>query len=146
MFNMFTSDYDNGTLPVKNVPSLTGENDYLLTVIKSRPSVTLSCDDDGITANLSLSLFCKISDKDSSYSDSDFVKDTPLPAAVTKKAESYLKEKAEELIEKSKATGCDFLRLNKLLYRRLNKKYGEYKDNLLTEMKYKIEIEVKGHG
>ncbi|MBO4594891.1 MAG: hypothetical protein J5697_04240, partial [Clostridia bacterium] len=72
--------------------------------------------------------------------------DTPLPAAVIQKAEAYLKEKAVELIEKSKATGCDFLKLNKILYRRFNEKYGEYKDSLLTEMKYRIEIEVKGQS
>lgn len=144
VFNMFSSSYDNGTLPVNGVPTLTGENDFLLTVIKAKPKIYLSCDDDGISANLSLSLFCKISDKDSSYSDADFVKDTPLPAAVSEKAEEYLKEKAEELIEKSKATNCDFFKLKELLYRKLHEKYGEYKDDLLSQMRYKIEVEVKG--
>ena len=146
VFNMFTSGFDNCTLPVKNVPTLTGEEDYLLTVIKAKPKIWLSATSDGITSNLSLSLFCKVSDKDAAFSDADHVKDNPLPAAVVNKAEEYLKEKAVELIEKSKATNCDFFKFTEILYRKLNRKFGEYKDNLLAAIKYNVQVEIKGQS
>ena len=57
-----------------------------------------------------------------------------------------LTERAYELVQTSVQTGCDFLKIKEKLYRFNNKQYSKYKDNYLSVMKVKVNVDVYGQS
>ena len=139
--NLLYGRYNGGTL------SIYSEKDgayYLLTVIKEKPKVELSVKDGKVTANVGLSLYCKVSDEKKTSSDADFLKDLPLLESLIESAENDVTQKITALIEKSISTGCDFLGLTEKLYRYHHSDYEKYKDSLLDRLDYNVTVSVYG--
>ncbi len=143
-FNALTQNFSDTTLPVNDVLEQDGKtNNYLLTVISSTPKLILSVND-GLTLDISLKLYCKISDHASQSSKDALSQNTPLSTAVKKKAQDLMAERINALIEVEKQTGCDFLKIKEKLYRYHNKQYSKYKDNFLSVLKTKVNVIVEG--
>lgn len=144
-FNALNSRFAGTTLPVDDVVDSNGNtSSYLLSVKRSTPKIKLIVDENQLTVDLSLKLYCKISDHAIDGSTETLSQNTPLPKEVKDKVEQTLKRQIEELVLTEKQTGCDFLNIKQKLYRRNHKQYSRYKDNFLSVMKYNISVCVDG--
>ena len=144
-FNMINTTIKGTVIPVKDLPDKNGEpSNYLLSVMRSLHSVKVFADDKEMKVKINLNLYCKVIDHTSSDSDYSLSQNTPIPDFVLKKAEENLKTNINDLIETSKQTGCDFLRLKEKLYRYNHKHYARYKDNYLEVLKPEISVTVTG--
>ena len=143
-FNSLTQNFSDTTLPVNNVIGKDGKSsNYLLTVISSNHHISLDVKN-GLTLNLSLKLYCKVSDHASDNSEEALSQNSPLPQAVKVKAQDMLTERIYQLVEVEKQTECDFLKIKEKLYHYHNKQYSKYKDNFLTIMKTNVKVIVEG--
>ena len=143
-FNALTENFAGTTLPVDNVPEKDGSyGSYLLTVMTSTPKITLSVGND-LTINISLKLYCKISDHAAEGSKEALSQNTPLPKALKETAEKMITDKINDLVDVEKQTGCDFLKIKEKLYRYHHKQYSKFKDNYLSVLKTKINVSVEG--
>ncbi|MDY6367505.1 MAG: Ger(x)C family spore germination C-terminal domain-containing protein [Clostridia bacterium] len=143
MLNMLTENFDLTTINV-------GENDvngdnsnYLLTVKNCEPSLVLTVNDSPMLT-ATVRLYCKISDVNSGNSDHEYSDNKPLPDSVKELAEKKIKSDVTALFEMQKSTGCDFLKLKEKLYRRLNGKYSLFKDSIVSNFDYTINVVVEG--
>ena len=143
-FNALTENFAGTTLPVDNVPEKDGSSgSYLLTVMTSTPKITLSVGND-LTINISLKLYCKISDHAAEGSKEALSQNTPLPKPLKETAEKMITDKINDLVDVEKQTGCDFLKIKEKLYRYHHKQYSKFKDNYLSVLKTKIDVSVEG--
>ena len=143
-YNIITSSFEGSTLEIKNV-DFKGENkNFLITIYRNTPKITLTADQNNLNLNISLDIFCRISDQNTEGAENTLVTNKPLLKEVKEKAESQLSADIKNLIDVSKATDCDFLNLTDKLYRRCNKYYYTYKDNCLSKMKTNITVTVQG--
>ncbi len=144
-FNSLKADFAGTTLPVNDVVGKDGrKSSYLLTIKESTPKLTVTADEKQLTVDLSLKLYCRISDHAIDGSSEALSQNTPLPKEVKEKIEQTLKTQLEELILTEKQTGCDFLKIKEKLYRKNFKQYSNYKDNFLSVMKYNVAVSVDG--
>ena len=144
MFNALTENFAGTTLPVDGVTEPNGKSgNYLLTVMSSTPKISLSVGED-LTINISLKLYCKISDHASEGSKEALSQNTPLPKPLKEKAQQMLTDRLNDLVEVEKQTGCDFLKIKEKLYRYHHKQYSKFKDNYLSVLKTKISVTVEG--
>ena len=91
-----------------------------------------------------LSLYCKITDVDTSDTDDALSTNYPLPKPLVEKTEKMLTENIQKLVQTSVETECDFLKIKEKLYRYNHSKYSLFKDNFLSKLKVKINVTVKG--
>ncbi|MDE6667857.1 MAG: hypothetical protein K2K38_05870, partial [Clostridia bacterium] len=68
--------------------------------------------------------------------------DDVVSGEVLKGAEEELKNRFTDLIETSKETDCDILGIKELLYKKEYKYFDAFKDDVLTRMEVKFDIEV----
>lgn len=120
------------------------QTNYLLTIRNSIPSVKLTADVNDLTLNLSVRMYCKISDHNVDGEEHALSVNKPLPDKVKQKAEENFTVAINELIETSKQTGCDFLEIKEKLYRYNFKQYSRYKDNFLSQVKANINVTITG--
>ena len=143
--NMLYANYSGSTISLQNVKSADDDaHNYLLTVKQCTPKVWLNTKDDKLVLEIRLDVYCKISDQNASASDSTYSKNPPLPQAVKEKAEALLKENIENLVQKEKIYGCDFLKIKEKLYRYNNKQYSKFKDNFADKFTADITVSVSG--
>lgn len=140
VFNLITGKI-NGT--AFSVDDINGVN-YLLAVVDDRTSFKVCADQNQLTLKINVNLYCKISDQNSNHSDSTYEKNNPLPYQVKLSTEQMLKDNLFDLIQASKTTGCDFLKIKEKLYRYNYKQYSQYKDNFLQVLKPEISVTVNG--
>lgn len=144
-FNATKSQMSGTTISVKAFDKLTQkQSNYLLTVLSSKPSVTVSATDNNLTLNVAIKLYCKISDHAADNSDQALSQNKPLPEEVILSAEKMLTGFINDMIETSVKTGCDFLKIKEKLYRYNFKQYSRYKDNYLSVMKSNVNVSVIG--
>lgn len=117
---------------------------FLLTIIKNKHSFNVRADENGVTASVNLTLYCKISDRNAEASDSSFSKNVPLPPEVIKAAEEKFTSAIKELIETEKQTECDFLRIKRELFRKNYKYFARFKDSYLSHLTENITVTVTG--
>lgn len=142
--NALTQTFKGTTFPVNDV-DFNGQNtNYLLTVLKNKPSIKLKATEKELTLDVSLSLYCKISDHSADGSDQALSQNIPLPENVKIKAQEFFYDNINELILTEEQTGCDFLDLKQKLYRYNYKQYSRYKDNFLDLINTKISVTVSG--
>lgn len=146
MFNAFTMPLTDNNVSVDKVPYKNGECNYLLTVLKSNPKIEVSANDKTLDVTLKLSLYCKVSDVNADDNEEALSQNNPLPQPLTKRAKEMLTERTNELVQTSVQTGCDFLKIKEKLYRFNNKQYSKYKDNYLSVMNVKVNIDVYGQS
>ncbi len=144
-FNMLNSAIKGTVIPVKDLPDKNGQpSNYLLSVMRSLHSVKVCADENEFKVKINLNLYCKVIDHTSSDSDYSLSQNIPIPDIVLKKAEDELKANVNDLIDTSKQTGCDFLKLKEKLYRYNHKHYARYKDNYLNVLTPEISVTVTG--
>ena len=144
MYNMMTSDTPQNTIAVNGVDSEIGGANHLLTVIRNTPQIKLDADQNNLNLTLSLNLYCRIADCNTTTSDLTFMSNVPMPLAVKEKTEQQLLEQVAKLYQAQVDTGCDFLGIKKMLYRYHFKDYARYKDNYLTIAKPTFKVTVSG--
>ncbi len=142
--NLLTSDTPQTTISVNGVESEIGGANYLLTVIKNKHGINLSATPNDLEVNLSLNIYCRVADSNTTGSEQTFMSNVPMPLAVKEKAEKMLTERLQKLYQIQKETGCDFLRLKRKLFRYHYKNYARYKDNYLTLAKPNFTVKVSG--
>ncbi len=139
-FNSVISTFKGTTIPVK----VDGKGNYLLSVLKSSSNTSLTATDDNLTFNVTVKLYCKISDHSADGSDQALSQNKPLPTEVINEAKKYFYENLEKLVEVSKSTQCDFFHIKEKLYRFNNKQYSRYKDNYLSVLNANINVDISG--
>lgn len=145
--NLLSDNFSESTIPLKDVNcNLYNKCNYLITIIKNDKSLNLEVEDEEITLKVKLNLFCKISDQNSTFSDTVLSKNTPLPPEVKDAIITKLNDNIYTLFQKIKQTDCDLLNLDKKLFKYHNKHYRNSSDNLLESMKVNVEVNVEGHN
>jgi len=143
--NFLTRNLYGSNVEIKDVETTIGQKyNYLLTVLRNSPSITLSFDENGAKATINLDVYCKISDQNTPSSDSSFSENLPLPLAVKVQAERQITGAINELIQTSVQTKCDFLNLQLLLYKYHYPKFHEYKDDFLSKLSFDVKVSVSG--
>ena len=144
-YNAFHSNFTGTTIPVEDVvDSNVQKSNYLLTVMSSKPKIRIKADEKGVHIDLSLKLYCKISDHAIDGSTEALAQNTPLPTPLKEKVEKTLERWIEDLIETQKQTECDIFNILENIYRKSNKYYDKYKDNYLEHLTYSINVSVDG--
>ncbi len=143
-FNAINTSIAGTSLAVKNVPYNDQECNYLLTVLNDKNSIKVKATENDVEVNISLSLFCKVSDVDATDSGQSLSANLPLSKPLIEKTKTMLVNNITQLINTSVQTGCDFLKIKEKLYRFNYSKYSLYKDNFLSKLKVKIDADVRG--
>ncbi len=144
IYNALTASFDGTTLEIDDVGFGNATENYLMTVLKTKPKITLSANEQELTLSVGLEIYGKISDMTTHDRENSYAKNNPLPVAVKEKAETELKKGIEELVETSRQTGCDIFNIKQMLYRHHHKHYARYKDNFLDRMKLDVSVNVHG--
>ena len=144
LLNALTDKFRGTTIEIKGVETGGEKANYLLTVFRCIPKITVKATAESFTVKLNLNMYCKIVDQNTEKSDVTYAKNVPLPQAVKEKTERFLKDRIAELIEIEKETGCDFLFLKRKLLQYNYKYYPQYKDNYLSVMKTETDVTVSG--
>ncbi len=144
-YNMLYGNFTGTTLEISGKESpLSAQNEYLLTVKRCNPKLSVYATDFDLTLNISIDLYCKISDQNSVSSDSTYEKNLPLPSEVVDSTVNTVSDWFNSLIQKQKVSECDFLKIKEKLYRYNHSKYSLYKDKFISEFKPNISITVSG--
>ena len=138
--NMLTKRVNGSAFAVNDVDGI----NYLLSIKNSKSKIKVSADQNSLSVDLSISLYCQISDQTSTINEGVFVNSDVLPDNVKKATENMITQNVLDLLKTSKQTGCDFLYLKEKLYRFCNKQYSRYKDNYLDAMKVNIKVDIYG--
>ncbi len=142
--NSLYEDFYNTTFEVNNVVEDGEERNYLLTIKRCVPKIEISASDTAVKLSVSLDLYCKISDLNSSSSDATYEKNQTLPVSVKLAAEQKFGKSLNALIKSSINTGCDFFSIKESLYRYHNKYYKKYKETYLNKLQYSVKVNVTG--
>lgn len=144
-FNALTDKFKGTTIPLNDVSGELSKNDnYLLTVMRAIPSIKVFANDNEITLKINLNLYCRISDHSADGSSEALSENKPLPKPVIDKAEEFFIQNIKEIVETSKQTDCDVLKVKEKLYRFKHKQYSRYKDNCLSVLTPEISVRVAG--
>ena len=136
--NMLTSKINGSAFSVDDVDG----NNYLLSVLEDNSKLRLKVTDDKINLYIDVKLYCKISDQNTTKSDSTYEKNQPLPHDVKTKTENMIKDNINNLFSVMKQTKCDFLYIKEKLYRYHHKRYSSYKDNYLDKLNLHVNVDV----
>lgn len=144
-YNALASEFKGTTIPIDDVEtSLTQKSNYLLTVMRARPSITLTANTNELILHVDLKLYCRVSDHNADGSDQALSENKPLPKPLSEKAEKFFIDNINNLIETSRQTECDILKIKEKLYRFHFKQYSRYKDNFLSVLRPEINVTVTG--
>ena len=144
VFNAFSEKINGTSIAINNVPLNGKECNYLLNIMTDSHSLKVKAKDNGIDLEFNLSLFCKVSDVFTTNAEDSLSSNTPLPKPLIEKTERLLTENIISLVNKSISSGCDLLKIKEKLYRYNHSKYSLFKDNYLSKLKVKINVDVKG--
>lgn len=149
VFNTLRGKMSGATFEIKDVDCQSrtakenfGKTNFLLTVLNNSSSINTEVDENSFTLNITLNIYCRISDRNSESEEQDYSDNLPLPITLQQKAEKYIIDNLNELVLTSKQTECDFLNLKQKLYRHNYVNYARFKDNFLSVMNYKISANV----
>lgn len=143
-FSAIRNDFSHSTFEVNGVEDGGETKNYLLTIFSGSINRYLSVTESGVTLEVSLNLFVRISDQNANESDADYAKNNVLPQALKVKAENDFKLKLDDLAETEIQTGCDFLGIKKELYRKHNSFYKLFENNLFGNLSYRTEVTIRG--
>ncbi len=143
-FNAFNASLTGTSLSIPDVPLDGKLANYFITIFDENHSFKVNATNSQINLDFNLSLYCKITDVDSPGIDDALSTNLPLPKQLIDKAQNMLTENIKNLVKKSIETECDFLKIKEKLYRYNHSKYSLFKDNFLSKLNVKINVEVKG--
>lgn len=137
-FNMLKGSVSESLLHVENAD---GEGvNYVLTILRNSPKISLSFTDDNCTINVKLGIYCKVSDVKKTGTDSTYANNHKLNPVVKNTTENMLKDRIISLYELSKSTKCDFLGLDDILYKYHHSKYEKFKDKLFSDATLNVSV------
>ena len=143
-FNAFNASLTGTSLSIPDVPLNDNLANYFITIFDEKHSFKVTANEKEVNLDFDLSLYCKITDVDVPGTDDALSTNYPLPQPLIEKTQKMLTENIQNLVEKSIETGCDFLKIKEKLYRYNNSKYSLFKDNYLSKLNVKINVDVKG--
>lgn len=144
-YNALTNKFKGTTIPVDDVPTSADKtSNYLLTVMRAEPKITLTATKNNLTLDVTLTLHCRVSDHDADGSDQALSENKPLPSPLVEKAQNFFIDNINSIIETARQTGCDVLKVKEKLYRFNHKQYSRYKDNFLDVLKTNVKVTVTG--
>jgi hypothetical protein len=144
-YNSLTSQFQGTTIPLDNVETYPNKKtNYLITVMRASPSIKLVANPNDLTLYINLDLYCKVSDHSADGSSESLSENRPLPKPLIEKAEQFFTENVTGIIQTSKQTECDVLKIKEKLYRFNYKEYSRYKDIYLSVLKTDIKVSVSG--
>ncbi len=144
-FNALTGRFKGTTIPLSDVVEEDGsKSNYLITVMRNSPKISLNVNDTTAKVNVKLGIYCRISDHNADGSKQALSENNPLPPALKQRAEEFFTKNINKIIELSKETGCDVLNLKQKLYRFHHKQYSLHKDALLTSINSNVSVNVSG--
>lgn len=133
------------TYPVEKVTIGAKENqNFLVTILKNKAKIKLSPDKDKLNLNITLDVFCKLSDTSNKNIDTSVTKNTPLPQEVKEAITNKLTDEILSIIKTSKQSGCDILSIERRLYKFHHKDYTRFKDNFLEALSPTVSVNVSG--
>lgn len=138
--NMLTKKVNGSAFAVNDVDGV----NYLLTIKRDKSKIKLSADENNLNLDISIKLYCLISDQTSTLQEGVFMNSDIIPNKVKRATENMIKQNVLELLSTVKQTRADVLNLKEKLYRFCNKQYSRYKDNYLDVMKVNVNVEVYG--
>ena len=138
--NMLTKKVNGSAFAVNDVDGV----NYLLTIKRDKSKIKLSADENNLNLDISIKLYCLISDQTSTLQEGVFMNSDIIPDKVKRTTENMIKQNVLELLSTVKQTRADVLNLKEKLYRFCNKQYSRYKDNYLDVMKVNVNVEVYG--
>ncbi len=144
VFNAFKESINGTSLAINDVTLNGKQSNYFLTILNDNHSLKVNATDSGIDLDFCLSLFCKVSDVFATGTEDSLSSNTPLPKPLIDKTKQMLTENILSLVNKSVNSKCDLLNIKEKLYRYNNSKYSLYKDNFLSKLNVKINIDVRG--
>ncbi len=128
----------------KNVVGISENKYYLLTILKNKSKINLSVIDNKLNLDITVDIFCKLSDENSDDIDQSLPKNTPLPQEVKEAFTKKLTDEIYDLIEKTKNLDCDVLNIERRLYKYHQNHYPTFKDNYLSVIVPKVSVSVSG--
>ena len=144
-FNTLKDSFEGTTIPINDIVDDNGnKSNYLLSVLYSTTSTGVDTKNDSIGFKINLDVYCKVSDHNAEDSNQSLSQNIPLPAQVSKKAEDYFFEQYQSLIQISKVTDCDFLKIKERLYRFHYNQYSRLNDDFLNNVYGYIKVNVHG--
>lgn len=144
-YNALTSQFKGTTIPFDNVQTYPNEkSNYLITVMRASPQIKLFADTNNLTLKIDLEVYCKVSDHNADGSSESLSENKPLPKPLIERAKEFFTENINAIIQASKQSECDVLKLKEKLYRFNHKEYSRYKDNYLSALKTEINVTVTG--
>ena len=146
MYNLLTNNYTNSVIAVENVDEYGSEKtNYMLNVLKNTTKLNLVADNEGVTLNVKLNLYCKVGDQNSKSSHTSLSRNDPLPTSVKETLENKLYNDMYSYFQVLKQSNCDMLKLEHKLFRFNYPFYATYKDNLLEKLKLNLSVNVTGN-
>lgn len=144
IYNVFKNHFNGTTLEINNVKVKDSTDNYLLTVIDSKSNIDVYEKNGKIKLDIKVKMYCKVSDQNSTASDSAYEKNKPLPYEVKLKTKEYVEEQITSLIKKQKETECDVFRVKEKMYRHHHDEYILYGNDYLSLLESKIEVDIQG--
>lgn len=137
-FNMLRTNVTESLLHLENADG-DGAN-YSLTILRNTPKIRFEFGNDECKINVSLDVYCKVSDVRKTGTDSTYANNHELSDSVKQKAEAVVSERIKTLFDVAKTTKCDFLGLDELVFKYHHKKYDEFKDRLYLNSDLSVNV------
>ena len=144
LFNALQTNIDDSTLAVDDVQLNEQKCNFLLTIESAKSCIKLKPEGEVLNAIIDLSMFCKITDVNADGTDYTLSQNKPLPQQLIEKTEQMLTQRLNQLVEVSVSSGCDFLEIKQKLYRHHYGQYSKFKDDYLSRLKVKVNVDVYG--
>ncbi len=133
------------TYPIEKTTIGQAENqNFLLTILKNKAKIKLKPQKDKLELNISVDIFCKLSDTSGQKIDSSVAKNTPLPQEVKEAFISKLTDEILKLVDTSINSGCDFFNIERELFKYHQKDYFTFKDRYLSVLSPNVSVSVSG--
>ena len=143
-FNAINTSIAGTSLAIKDVPYENKTCNYLLSILNDKNSIKVKATNSDVELDISLSLFCKVADVDTTDNSESLSANLPLSKPLIDKTKELLYKNITEVVNTSVQTDCDFLRIKEKLYRFNYSKYSLFKDNFLSKLKLNINLDVRG--
>lgn len=144
-YNLLHFNADETTLPIDNVSVGDGKTaNFLITILRNSRNIDVKADEQGLNVDISLDIYCRISDHNMEWSDKIYIFNTPLPEEVISATEKLLTDKINEIITTQRQTGCDIFKIKDKIYRKNHRYYDIYKENYSEQMKTTVKVTVTG--
>ncbi|MBR2870190.1 MAG: hypothetical protein IKB98_02260 [Clostridia bacterium] len=141
-FNMITKKINGTAFSIDDVDGV----NYLVTVKTDDSMTCVKADQNQLSVNIDINLYCQVSDQTKVGNSSVFESNDVMSEKLIAIAETRIAQNVEELFAVIRQTGCDFLGIKEKLYRFNHKQYSRYKDNYLQVMDTRVNVKLQGQS